>query len=107
MYRKAPLKTVFGLVVWLPAQQAAYKCCCLSPMFGGGLGTGLQRGLSSNQPNQAALNPNNDHMLQSPPTDSISCLAFPPNPNSNVIAAGAWDGTVRPHIFNQTFVACM
>lgn len=38
--------------------------------------------------------------LSDPPTDSISSLAFSPDPTSNVLAVGAWDGDVRLYDVN-------
>ena len=37
-------------------------------------------------------NPNRDTELSSPPTDSISSLAF--SPKGNFLAAGSWDNQV-------------
>lgn len=48
-------------------------------------------GLSSSQ-SQAAPP---DVKLPHPPADSVSSIAFCPSDTLNLLAAGAWDGTVR------------
>lgn len=44
-------------------------------------------------PAAPAHNPNKDFEVPSPPSDSVSCLAF--SPVANLLVAGSWDNQVR------------
>jgi len=65
---------------------------------GGGWGNSGNAAISGNNSNSpSALNPNGDHIVNDPPSDSISAMQF--HPNQARFVAASWDSSVSMYEF--------